>query len=363
MKLKSFNLSFLILIGLMFLSFAFFVVAEEEKNVAGNIFLDSDQDGLSDAEEKTYGTNSRNKDSDGDGYSDGTEIKAGYNPLKPAPGDKITKSETENVSAVLGQSDTKNGENLTQKLSQKISQITTSSDSENQELSVEDIQALVDEALNANATIDSLPEIKKEDIKIKEQNYSGSSEKVKELKKNDFVDYITSVFYIISSNSPKPLTSSSNVSSVISGLISQILGAVEKRNSSVLSDISKSGEKISEQLKKVDVPEDLVELHIKALSYAEYSKEIGKNIDPNQDDPIKDIANFSKIRAYISSLSSFSEEAVAKFSEYDVTYDETIKNKLKSLGVDPPDLDNSNLSQILQEISGTTDFSSITSEE
>lgn len=43
---------------------------------------DSDNDGLSDAEEyNEYGTNPAAADSDGDGYSDGTEIQGGYNPL------------------------------------------------------------------------------------------------------------------------------------------------------------------------------------------------------------------------------------------------------------------------------------------
>ncbi|HNW55528.1 MAG TPA: thrombospondin type 3 repeat-containing protein [bacterium] len=44
--------------------------------------LDSDQDGLTDAEElNTYQTNPLKADSDGDGYTDGDEVKAGYNPL------------------------------------------------------------------------------------------------------------------------------------------------------------------------------------------------------------------------------------------------------------------------------------------
>jgi hypothetical protein len=43
--------------------------------------LDSDQDGLTDAEElNIYQTNPLQADSDGDGYLDGDEVKAGYNP-------------------------------------------------------------------------------------------------------------------------------------------------------------------------------------------------------------------------------------------------------------------------------------------
>lgn len=42
--------------------------------------LDSDKDGLTDAEETQYGTDKNNPDTDGDGYKDGAEVKAGYNP-------------------------------------------------------------------------------------------------------------------------------------------------------------------------------------------------------------------------------------------------------------------------------------------
>ena len=55
---------------------------EEEKALGTNPYLaDSDNDGLSDKEEvNIYNTNPTNPDSDSDGYLDGEEIKNGYNP-------------------------------------------------------------------------------------------------------------------------------------------------------------------------------------------------------------------------------------------------------------------------------------------
>ena len=45
--------------------------------------LDADGDGLSNAQEYTYGTDPRDSDSDNDGYTDGFEVSSGSNPLDP----------------------------------------------------------------------------------------------------------------------------------------------------------------------------------------------------------------------------------------------------------------------------------------
>lgn len=54
----------------------------EEKTAGTNInIIDTDNDSLSDYEEvKIYKTNPLSADSDGDGYLDGAEVKSGYNP-------------------------------------------------------------------------------------------------------------------------------------------------------------------------------------------------------------------------------------------------------------------------------------------
>lgn len=51
--------------------------------------LDSDNDSFPDPDERQFGTDPFNPDTDGDGFSDGEEIKHGYNPLIPSPNDKL----------------------------------------------------------------------------------------------------------------------------------------------------------------------------------------------------------------------------------------------------------------------------------
>lgn len=58
-------------------------VATSTPDIGGGATLDTDQDGLSDAEEVLYGTNSALADSDGDGYSDKAEVDGLYNPAGP----------------------------------------------------------------------------------------------------------------------------------------------------------------------------------------------------------------------------------------------------------------------------------------
>jgi hypothetical protein len=58
---------------------------EEEKSLGTDITkTDSDNDGLFDRDEvKVYKTNPQNADTDGDGFLDGEEVQKGYNPLGP----------------------------------------------------------------------------------------------------------------------------------------------------------------------------------------------------------------------------------------------------------------------------------------
>lgn len=50
---------------------------------------DSDNDGLSNSNEKLWGTNPNNRDTDGDNYLDGEEVQKSHNPTIASPNDKL----------------------------------------------------------------------------------------------------------------------------------------------------------------------------------------------------------------------------------------------------------------------------------
>lgn len=353
MKIKKISLSLLILASLVFSSFALFAVAQNNSATENNIFLDSDQDGLTDEEEKSYGTDPRNKDTDNDGYSDGAEVKSGYDPKKTAPGDKLIDTKNQNEpeendqKTVLGETTQEDNENLTQKIAQKLSELTTETNPDDQSLSLEQVQDIIDDSLESKTDDIQIPEIKKEDLKIKKQHYGNlGDEKAKEKKKGDFLNYTTAVFYILSSNSPKPLTSSANFTSILGDMTKEITEAFTSGDTSALEDMNKSGEKITQQLKEVEVPEEMVDSHIKVLQFAHYGKNLEKYIKPNASDPMGDIANLSKIEGFISTLASFSDDIGKKFDEYEIKYDSDLQSKLKEYGIEPDSFEDEMLKKL-----------------
>lgn len=339
MKIKQITSPLVILFFLIFGSFAFFAGAEERSETTQHIFLDSDQDGLSDEEEKTMGTDPRNADSDKDGYSDGSEVKGGYDPLKPSPGDKLIPDPATPATAV----NTEPGEvNMTEEVAQKISTLLSSSDSSDEEITTEQIRSVVNESLSPTfeTSAEEFPEVNKEDIKIKKQDFAGlSEEKIAEKKKNDFADYLVGVGYVLSSNSPVPITSTSDTTAIFSDITANVTTAISSRDANSLEKLSEGTEQTLAQLKDVTVPEDLVDTHIKTLRTVEYAQEIKDLLVPNPDDPVADIANLAKIQGFVAYIDSFSEDIAAKFDSYGLTYDDELKSKFSSFGIALPEED------------------------
>ncbi len=354
MKLKNVNLAFLVLAGLLFASFSFYVAAQQKSTTQNNVFLDSDQDGLTDAEEKLYGTDPHNPDTDGDGYSDGAEVKAGYDPLKPAPGDKlpdnsISTEQNQSDAAKTTNTTTSDTTNRTKELAKKISTLTNQTDPNNPQISLDQINQITNDALSSQNTSIELPQIDPKTIKIKKQNYPKNQMDTK--KKEDFISYISTIFYIMASNSPIPITSSTDAASVMTQITQQILSSLSTQNPNSLDNLSKSGSAMLEQMQAVEVPADLVDLHIKALQYATYAQNLKNLVKTNPNDPISNIVNYSKIATFVQSLSSFANDAQNEADKYNIDYSD-IQNKVKDMGADIPNLkDITNLSTSLSGIS------------
>jgi hypothetical protein len=341
MKLKSIRVTFFILAGLVIASFGFLSLAQESSTTTNNIFLDSDQDGLSDEEEKTYDTDPQNKDTDCDGYSDGTEVRSGFDPKKPGPDDRIIAAQTSPISS----NDSNDEGNLTKEVSQKISDIITTSDSNNQEISLEQVKELVSNSLSAKTIDEDLIYVSPDEIKIIKQNYANLSEKqILEKKKEALTKYVAAVYYILSSNSPTPVTSGSDINNAFISTAQKIVFSISSNDAAPLDDLSRSGENILEQLKEVEVPEELVAIHLKAMGLAKYSFLLKDNMKPSSDDPLSNLADLSKISGLMNVMSEFYGEIEAKMNEYSSMSLE-IATDLEKLGL--PEIPSVNSDDIL----------------
>lgn len=318
LKIASFVFS-----SLFVLSFAVFSFADDKNGGSDkNIFQDTDQDGLSNDEEKLYGTNPNKADSDGDSYSDGTEIKSGYDPLKPAPGDKINsiadfeeqKNESSQGVAVVKKS------NLTEEVSRQVAVTLKESASKKQNLSLDDLRDTVQKTMNEKITVDTLPEIDVKAIKIKKQKYSSLSEADRTEKiKQDTLEYTTAVSYIMVNNSPIPMQSSGDMGKLASFMTTNSIGMLSGGNNALLDDFSRKGTLITAQLQDVVVPENMVDTHIKALKLAQYTATLKSNVESSgSSDPLSQISTLAKVQGFIGLFSEFSNDIQEVLKKNDI---------------------------------------------
>lgn len=308
---------------LVFSSFSFFSFASD--NFSGNsIFQDSDQDGLTNDEEQLYGTDPQKADTDGDGYSDGAEVRSGYDPLKPSPGDKIftvkdaaTTGNASSTKETLAASTTKteagvggsDEDNLTTQVSQQIANILKSSsdDTSDTSISVQDMQASLQELLDKNgADTVQLPEIDESTIKVLKQNYDDLSDEEQKAKiKQDTLEYITKISYILASNSPEIITTPEDIESIATTIMTSTMTSIESGDATYLKDLSTKGEKALEELQEVEVPENMLESHKKALQLFQYASSLPDELTSFETDPLANVVVLSKMQGLLGSLSSF----------------------------------------------------------
>lgn len=244
---------------------------------------------------------------------------------------------TANVFTPAAKQDAPTDLNLTKDVARKLSALTTSSDPADQQISLESLQKSIDASLNQKFSETDLPEISSDSIKIKKQKYKGTADQIKAKKKEDFANYMVAVYYVLSSNSPKPITSNSDVISTFNSLVFDIATSIGSRQSSALDEIQKSGEKMFTQLQDIEVPEDLIDLHLKGLKFAQYTMSIKNDVASNDADPLLDLSNLARMESFVGTLSGFFEEAQNKFTEYGINYDDLLMQKINMLGAPAPD--------------------------
>lgn len=300
MKIKHIKFTILIFCILFFAGFNYFSLAAAS-NSNLSISLDSDNDGLSDSEENLYGTDPKIADTDKDGYSDGVEVRSGYNPIKPAPGDKLnTPSKKANQTTA--------SESLTETFNANFKAFIESKNG--QAISATEVKTFIDSSLANELSpinIDSIQTTENATLKIKSQKYASlsSAEKKEQLQK-DAMEYINQVIYLLVSNAPTPIVTENDLSAFQEDFMNRLSDFSTPANLIYFSDLGDRLELFSQQLSSLEVPETMLNLHIKfrkLINGTLFLKDLSSSSTPN--DPMGTIVSLTKIKDIINLFTDF----------------------------------------------------------
>lgn len=316
---KSARVSFFLFFSLLSLSVTYFVFAADDIVTEKNIFQDSDQDGLSDEEERLYGTDPFNKDTDGDGYMDGVEVESGYDPLKPAPGDKLLSGED---TRAMGGVDTNGTVTLTDQMTTEVVNILktqTEAMEEGVDFSPENIEQAIQNIMDQSDQEIVLPEIDLDAIKVKELSDKLKGTARAEQEKEDAVEYLTVMAYILANNSPKKFSTENDFSSILTSFGQDSITAIMLGNQNFLEDLSKKGERILNEVNNIPVPVSMLEVHAQALKMAKYAIQLKDEVNAGRiDDPLGKIASLSKIQGFLGVAFDLSQEIYGTLADFGI---------------------------------------------
>lgn len=306
---KSARVSFFLFFSLLSLSVTYFVFAADDVVTEQNIFQDSDQDSLSNDEEALYKTDPLNKDTDGDGYMDGVEVESGYDPTKPAPGDKLLSGEDTRGTEEATTGDTVT---LTDQMTTEVVNVLkaqTEAADEGVEFSAENIEQSIQNIMDQSDQEIVLPEVDLDEIKVKELSDKLKGTARAEQEREDAIEYLTVMAYVLANNSPKKFSTENDFMSILTSFGQDSITAITLGNENYLEDLSKSGERILNEVNNIPVPVSMLEVHAQALKMAKYAIQLKDEVKSGRiDDPLGKIASLSKIQGFLGVVADFSQE-------------------------------------------------------
>ncbi len=332
------NKNLLFLVGLLIFWWTFL----SNVNIGNSdVFHDRDQDGLTDEEEFMYGTDINNPDSDGDGYRDGVEVESGYDPLIPAPEDKILfKNET---SVVLEEEDNLTEDFLKKLETEKNEELALLGDyynntenfNENEEkisalnkasLTSEELRTFVNQTVDESDFSDEMELISEDKIIVLDEP-QGTEEQIKKQEKEQVEKYLTQFFYVMAVNRPFAIEDQNLLPQLGAAYINQITGGLQLGQIDQLSELKQKAQKTYEECLKIETPEKTKEIHIKTLSIIKYLIEnINEEKLIDQQDPVTMALYVGKLQAALIEGEAIKSQinALLKECEIDAFTEETL---------------------------------------
>lgn len=293
-----------------------------------DLFQDSDGDGLTDAEESLLGTNPFNSDTDGDGYSDGVEVEAGYDPLRPSPGDKLIIKDEQNKTTPKNENTDALEPNLTEEffddlVSEKDDEIVAlndfyGSENENKDLNnisitTEEIQEILNSVANQTGLGEEMTLIPMEEFEILDEINNQKKEK------EQIEKYLSQVFYVMSLNKPFSIDDPNLLAQIGVEYINNLSNSLQVGQIEQVKDIKEKAEKTYQELIKIETPYVMKEVHQKTLSLIKYLNEnINEKKLIDQQDPLGMALYVGKLQAAVIEGELIKGEVDEIIEEYEI---------------------------------------------
>ena len=364
MKIKKNKIKIIALLAVSFVvSGATFFAMAENKN-GNSLFLDSDQDGLTDQEEKMIGTDPFNPDTDGDGYSDGAEVRSGYDPLKAAPGDKIVPEassapaatgiqENDQHSAInsadlassdllsqIGQNDLlsadavtdfssdPNNPNLTNEMIGQLLQLTKEKAetdagfAENPTYSTDDFASMTQGALQTVDIAKNLPEIQDSELNILPpiDDKKLDEDELKAEQKKEIEKYLAQSAFVLASNSPFSVENTEDLQANLIAESNNLITALAASDTSKIEAYAQKAQTGIAQRKKIAVPYILKDTHKSMLQLAIYTLNLKDDLSVSASDPMKSLAAASSLQAVAEKSMALQNQFARTLSDYGIEF-------------------------------------------
>lgn len=300
-----------------------------------NILQDRDGDGLTDAEELAWGTDPNNADSDFDGYSDGVEVKSGYNPTKPAPGDKLINIQGEQDEEQNKTDSLKN--NLTEEYlselanekSDYLGALRLAAEGNTEVIEENNLGGLSLTEDDLNSVLEKVSE----KVQLSEEEVApvleseiviiprptGSVEEIKKIEKAQIEKYITIMGYLMVTRAPFEINNQDELLNSGATFIEEIALALMNNDLKTIEKIREKNKEVFEELKKIETPEVIKDLHLKTLYIYKYFLEgVDEKMLINQEDPLAMMLGLGKMQALMVKTQEISDQLDEIFIEYGI---------------------------------------------
>ncbi len=302
-----------------------------------DIFHDRDGDELTDEEEYMYGTDVNNADSDGDGYRDGIEVESGFDPLKPAPGDKLVFKTEEDNNQIETEEETPNlTDDFFEKLqSEKNNELGLLNDYysnpekynnkeereilNNTSLTSGDLEKILNQTNKDSEFAKEMTLVSEDDIILLEE-VTGSEKKVKKEEKEQVEKYLTQLFYIMATNRPFAIEEQELLPQLAVAYINEINENVQTGQIEQLSDLKRNAEKTYEECLEIETPYRAKDIQIKVLSIIKYLVEnINEEKLIDQQDPMTIALYVGKLQAAVNEGEEVKNQIESLVDELEIT--------------------------------------------